>query len=75
MGQAEGQGAASGGLSRARHKILGSHLPAGLRLDTLNRGPGGSHSTTAPFGDGDGMDTQARGELRAGHVLIRKVGA
>ena len=74
-GQADGPAMASGGLSRARHEVLGSHLPAGLRLDAFNRRPGGAHSTAAPFGDGYGMHTHARGELRAGHTLVRKVGA
>ena len=65
----------SRGLSSARHKILRGHLPAGLGLDALDRGPGGAHGAATPLRNGYRMNTQPSSELRAGQILACKEGA
>ena len=74
-GKPGGPQVTSGGLSGAGHEILRGHLPAGLGLDALDGGPGRTHGTAAPLGDGNRMNTQALSELRAGEFLAGKKGA
>ncbi len=55
-----------------RHEILRGNLPLRHRMDALHHSPTGPHRPAAPFGDSDGMNTDAKRKVRTGHFLRGK---